>query len=60
MFIFSPNKVNLVGLLKWRQQKAKIPDVLVSLAKVPGEEIVKVSFDEILQVVPSHAGCSIS
>ena len=34
--------VDLVGLLRWRQQKRQIPSVLTSLLKIDGEEIVKV------------------
>lgn len=33
--------VDLVGLLRWRQQKRQIPSVLTSLLKIDGEEIVK-------------------
>ena len=35
--------VDLVGLLRWRQEKDKIPEVLASLVNVRGDEIMKVS-----------------
>ena len=34
--------VDLLGLLKWRSQKDKLPTILPALMKVSGEEIVKV------------------
>eukprot|EP00794_Sanderia_malayensis_P005649 gene5649-6345_t len=33
--------VDLLGLLKWRSQKDKLPSILTALVKVSGEEIVK-------------------
>ncbi len=40
---YLPFLVDLVGLLRWRQHKRKIPEVLDSLVKVCGDEIMKVS-----------------
>ena len=34
--------VDLLGLLKWRSQKDKLPTILPAVMKVSGEEIVKV------------------
>lgn len=34
--------VDLLGLLKWKSQKEKLPTILPALVKVSGEEIVKV------------------
>ena len=34
--------VDLLGLLKWRSQKEKLPVILPALMKVSGQEIVKV------------------
>jgi hypothetical protein len=41
--------VDLVGLLRWRQHKYKIPEVLDSLGRVRGDEIMKVSIVFYLQ-----------
>jgi hypothetical protein len=42
--------VDLVGLLRWRQQKDKIHEVLNSLFNVRGDEIMKVSLNAQLYV----------
>ena len=35
--------MDLVGLLRWKAKKRQIPEVLTSLLKIDGEEIVKVN-----------------
>lgn len=35
--------VDLLGLLKWNSMVGKLKDILVTVMKVSGEEIVKVS-----------------
>lgn len=37
--------MNLVDLLKWKQHKQKIPQVLNALREVPEDEIVKVGIE---------------
>jgi hypothetical protein len=41
---FSFDAVDLVGLLRWREQKHQLQSVLQSLIKIDGEEIVKVHY----------------
>ena len=41
---FSLFTVDLVGLLRWKAKMDEVREVLISLLKIDGEEIVKVSF----------------
>jgi len=41
---FFTSVVDLLGLLKWKQMAGKLKDILVTIMKVSGEEIVKVIY----------------
>ncbi|XP_048584524.1 dedicator of cytokinesis protein 1 isoform X2 [Nematostella vectensis] len=50
--------LDLLGLLKWRQMPGKLKDVLVTLMKVSGEEIVKFltdTFDALFAILNENA-----
>lgn len=42
LFFLSSIAVDLLGLLKWNSMVGKLKDILVTVMKVSGEEIVKV------------------
>lgn len=41
----------MLGLLKWRSMQGKLKDILVTVMKVSGEEIVKVGKRIVLQLL---------